>query len=107
MNNSSLGFKNGDLETIVQTISKFPEIKRAVIFGSRAKGSYRAGSDVDIAVWAINNDVTGQLSGILNDEILLPYKFDVLNYDKIDNEELKEQIKQAGIEIYQKQPQDQ
>jgi predicted nucleotidyltransferase len=101
MNDNRFGFKPGDLETIVQTLSKFPEIKKAVIFGSRAKGTYQAGSDVDIAVWAINDDKIRQLSGILNDETLLPYKFDILNYDKIDTQELKEHINRAGIEIYQ------
>jgi predicted nucleotidyltransferase len=102
MNNSRFGFKKGDLETIIQIISKFPEITKAVIFGSRAKGNYQAGSDADIAVWTMNNAIVGQLSGILNDETLLPYKFDVLNYDKIDNQELKKQISQSGVEIYRK-----
>ena len=101
MNNSKFGFKKGDLETIIQTISKFPEITKAVIFGSRAKGNYQAGSDADIAVWTMNNAIVGQLSGILNDETLLPYKFDVLNYEKIDSPELKDQINRIGIEIYQ------
>jgi predicted nucleotidyltransferase len=100
MNDSKLGFKSGDLETIVQTFAKFPEIKKAVIFGSRAKGNYQSGSDVDIAVWAISNEPIWQLSGILNDEILLPYKFDIVNYDAIDNGELKEHINRAGVEIY-------
>jgi len=102
MSNKDFGFKHGDLETIIQTISKFPEIKRAVIFGSRAKGNYQAGSDADIAIWTINDGIVWQLSGILNDETLLPYKFDILNYDKIENPELKEQINQTGLEIYQK-----
>ena len=101
MNNKRFGFKNGDLETILQILSKFPGIKRAVIFGSRARGNYQSGSDADIAVWIVDDDSISQLSGILNDEILLPYKFDVLNYDKIDNTELKKQIDQTGIEIYQ------
>jgi predicted nucleotidyltransferase len=105
MNNNQFGFKQGDLETIVQMISKFPEIERAVIFGSRAKGNFRAGSDADIAVWTINNDAVWQLAGILNDETLLPYKFDVLNYDKVDNPELKDQINTSGLEIYQKKMQ--
>jgi hypothetical protein len=39
------------------------------------------------------------LPGILNEETLLPYKFDVLDYDKIDNRQLKEHITRAGIEI--------
>ena len=101
MSDNEFGFKDGDLEIIVQTISKFPEIKRAVIFGSRAKGNYQAGSDADIAIWTVNEDTVSQLSGILNDETLLPYKFDVLNYDKINNPELKEQIGKTGVEIYQ------
>jgi predicted nucleotidyltransferase len=103
MNNNPFGFKSGDLETIVQVLSKFPEVKKAVIFGSRAKGNYQQGSDTDMAIWAINNDKVLELSGTLNDETLLPYKFDVLNYDKIDNEELKEHINRVGIEIYKSQ----
>src|ERR1700741_1187335 len=100
MSDNKFGFKDGDLETIVQTIAKFPEIKRAVIFGSRAKGNHQAGSDADIAIWTTNDNAISQLYGILNDEILLPYKFDVLNYDKIDNPDLKDQIDRIGIEIY-------
>ncbi|MDB4925475.1 nucleotidyltransferase family protein [Mucilaginibacter sp.] len=97
---NKLGFKQDDLSIIVQIISTFPGIKKAVIFGSRAKGNYKAGSDIDIAVCAINNDSILQLSGVLNDETLLPYKFDLLNYDTINNKELKEHIDRAGIEIY-------
>lgn len=98
--NNKLGFKQDDLSIIVQIISKFPEIKRAVIFGSRAKGNYKAGSDTDIAVWAIDNDSILRLSGILNDETLLPYKFDLLNYNTTNNTDLKEHIDRVGIEIY-------
>jgi uncharacterized protein len=100
MNNSRFGFKQGDLETIVEVLSMFPEIKKAAIFGSRAKGNYKRGSDVDIAIWTENNIGAWQLPGILNEETLLPYKFDVLDYDKIDNMQLKEHITRAGIEIY-------
>ena len=100
MNNSRFGFKYGDLETIIQVLSKFPEIEKAVIFGSRAKGNYQPGSDVDMAIWATNEAETWQLPGLLNDETLLPYKFDVLNYAKINNQELREHITRAGIEIY-------
>ena|SRR5258707_14105300 len=102
MNDSKLGLKPGDLETIVQTLSRFPEIKKAIIFGSRAKGNYQAGSDVDIAVWATSHESIGQLSGILNDETLLPYKFDIINYDTINNRELKDHINRTGVEIYLK-----
>jgi predicted nucleotidyltransferase len=101
MNNSRFGFKYGDLETIIQVLSKFPAIERAVIFGSRAKGNYQAGSDVDIAIWTADNNEAWQVPDMLNNETLLPYKFDVLNYNKINNKELKEHISRAGVEIYE------
>ncbi|WP_295674661.1 nucleotidyltransferase domain-containing protein [uncultured Mucilaginibacter sp.] len=101
MNNSRFGFKYGDLETIIQVLSKFPEIERAVIFGSRAKGNHQRGSDVDIAVWTKDEYEAWQLPGMLNDETLLPYKFDVLNFNKINNPELKQHITRAGVEIYE------
>lgn len=101
MNDSRFGFKYGDLEAIVKVFSMFPEVKRAVIFGSRAKGNYQIGSDVDIALWTTSKNEAWLVPGTLNDETLLPYKFDVLNYDDINNGELKEHIDRAGIEIYQ------
>jgi len=100
---NKLGFKQDDLSTIVQIISTIPEIKKVVIFGSRAKGNYKTGSDTDMAVWSINDAAVLRLSGILNDETLLPYKFDVLNYDTINSNELKEHIDRVGIEIYKHQ----
>jgi predicted nucleotidyltransferase len=102
MNDDKFGFKNGDLEIILQEILKIPEITKAVIFGSRAKGAYQVGSDTDIAVWASNNDAVLNLSGILNDETLLPYKFDILDYNNIDNAQLKDHINRIGIVIYTK-----
>jgi predicted nucleotidyltransferase len=99
---NDLGLKEGDLEEIIRILAKFSEIKKAVVFGSRAKGNYKAGSDADIAIWATTNDSILKLGGVLNDETLLPYKFDLLNYDTINNNELKEHIDRVGIEIYKK-----
>jgi len=100
---NKLGFKQGDLSTIVQIISTIPEIKKVVIFGSRAKGNYKAGSDTDMAVWSTNDAAILRLAGILNDETLLPYKFDVLNYNTINSNQLKEHIDRVGVEIYKHQ----
>lgn len=35
---------------IMDVFSRFSEVQEAVLFGSRAKGNYRQGSDIDIAV---------------------------------------------------------
>ena len=102
MDDFRFGFRAGDLAVIIQTLSLFAEIDKAVIFGSRANGNFNVGSDTDIAVWITGNDIVAQLAGILNEETPLPYKFDVLNYDKVNHAELKQQIDLHGIEIYLK-----
>lgn len=90
------------LKLIINTIASFDVIEQAVIFGSRAKANNKKGSDVDIAIKGDKitiNDLT-RLSSILNEEIPLPYFFDILDYKAIKNEELKEHIDRAGKVIY-------
>ncbi len=44
------GLWQRDIEEIVQANRRFPEIEEVLLFGSRAKGNYKLGSDVDIAI---------------------------------------------------------
>ena len=46
----NFGLRPQDLTEIIEMIRQFPDIEEAVIFGSRAKGNYKKGSDVDIAI---------------------------------------------------------
>jgi predicted nucleotidyltransferase len=46
----SFGLSKSDTDYIVLTLNRFPEVEKAMIFGSRAIGNYKKGSDVDIAV---------------------------------------------------------
>ncbi len=69
--------------------------KRAILFGSRAKGNYKKGSDIDLAV--VGNERL--LSYYLNEEINLPYFFDVVNLEKITNKKLLEHITRVGKEL--------
>jgi len=100
--NNSFGFSGQDLELIISVIREFPQVSAAIIFGSRAKGNFRNGSDVDIALKGsgLNLDVVSQISHTLNEESTLPYKFDVLNYHTISNEDLIEHINRVGIVFY-------
>jgi len=88
------GLKDEELQEI-KKILKACHIPKAVIFGSRAKGNYRKGSDVDLAVRGDEH----KLSYLLNEESPLVYYFDVVNMDKINNEELLEHIERVGKEI--------
>jgi Predicted nucleotidyltransferases len=100
MNN--LGLTDNDLEIIVSVLVQFPEINRARVFGSRAKGNYRLGSDVDIALdgEGLTLAVVSQIGFVLNEETSLPYHFDVLNYHSLTNKELVAHIDRVGVAIY-------
>jgi len=100
--NNPFGFREPDLDIIRSVISRFPQVSEAIIFGSRAKGNFRRGSDVDIALkgCGLNLDIVSQISHILNEESILPYKFDVLNFQSISNEDLTNHINRVGITIY-------
>jgi predicted nucleotidyltransferase len=98
------GLRENDLKLIIYLISQYPSIDEAIIFGSRAKNNYRNGSDVDIALKGveITYGLINKISYILNEETLLPYKFDILNYHEIKTIELIDHIDRVGISIYQK-----
>jgi len=96
------GLQPGEIEKIVAVLSTEPAVKEAFIFGSRAKGNYNNGSDVDIALKGtqLNFDKVISLSFILNEETLMPYHFDLVHYNTINTPELIDHIDRVGIKIY-------
>jgi predicted nucleotidyltransferase len=105
MQNNQFGFETGDLETILAVIKQYPAVEQAIIFGSRAKGNYKKGSDVDIALKGdINFNIISRINSTLNEETNLPYKFDIINYAQIDNLALSEHINRVGIVFYLDHP---
>jgi predicted nucleotidyltransferase len=97
------GLNEMDIAYIVKTIKKYPEVKRAVIFGSRAKGTYKPGSDIDIAIYGenLNFNIVASLHSALEDDSPMPYFFDIVDYTHTTHEELKEHIDRVGKEIYE------
>ena len=100
--NNAIGLTEQDMDILKSVISSFSQVDEALLFGSRSKGNFRNGSDVDIALKGLklNLDIVSQISYILNEETNMPYKFDVLNYHTISNKELIEHIDRVGISIY-------
>lgn len=94
------GFTEEQKNKIIATLKSFPHIERVILFGSRAMGNYRPGSDVDLAI--ICNNATCKVSSIkgrLNDETSVAFEFDLVDYAKITNDELKQHIDQHGIQL--------
>ena len=96
------GLEENDINIICSYLSKYSEIEKATIFGSRAKGNFKKGSDVDIALYGgkVTLDTVTSVNSALNEDSPLIYFFDVLSYENIESKELKEHIDRVGIEIY-------
>ena len=87
---------------IQQECLKHPNIREAWLFGSRAMGTHKPGSDIDIA---IDGDLSFQQLNALAvglDELMLPYEFDVLTLSGINNAQLIAHIQRVGKRIFQK-----
>ena len=86
------------IEKIRGVFAGYPQIERVLLYGSRAKGNYRAGSDIDLTL--IGEQLTmSHLMQIENelDELLLPYKIDLSLLHKIESRELTDHIERVGV----------
>ncbi len=82
-------------------LRRHPEVERAVLFGSRAKGSARPNSDFDLALWGrIDHRLLARLNAEL-DELPLPYTFDLVVYGDIRQAELRAHIDRVGRVVYE------
>jgi predicted nucleotidyltransferase len=100
-NNIIFGLPKNVINSIVSVICYNKKIEKIKLFGSRAKGNFKKGSDIDIALFAKNLDYNDLLK-IKNEvsELPLPYTIDILDFKKINNEELKEHILRVGITLF-------
>jgi predicted nucleotidyltransferase len=90
------------LNTLDSIFRKYPDIKQCILYGSRAKGNYRNGSDIDLSLKTGDNFSFTDLLRISGDfdDSNLPYFVDVSIYDNISNPELKEHIDRVGKILY-------
>ena len=98
----SIGLTNEEMQRLVAVLSTQLNIERAIVYGSRAKGTNRRFSDVDMALVGKNlshSDLNQVAMKI--DDLLLPYEFDLSLYSSLTNENLIEHIKRVGKVIYE------
>jgi len=100
MDKYNFGLRPEYLKLIIDVLSKNKKIKKAIIYGSRAKGNYKEGSDIDIAIIAPELEFSEYLKIIDEMEQLdIPNKIDITNYDLLDQDVIGH-IKRWGKEIY-------
>ena len=94
------------LSTITQqqlrdVFSRHPRVESVVLYGSRAMGTFKSGSDIDLTVGgsSLTHQDLLKISAEI-DDLLLPYKTDLSLFDKIDHDDLKQHIKRAGVSLF-------
>lgn len=95
---------NGTLfNRIILILSANRHIKKAVVFGSRARSFFKAASDIDLAIYSkfISSKEINIIKNTL-EELPTALKFDLVYYDNINNRKLKKNIDKEGILIYEK-----
>jgi predicted nucleotidyltransferase len=97
------GLKDEVVAEINSILSRFPQVDQAILFGSRAMGNYKNGSDIDLTLLGhdLSLNILSQISNILDDSYL-PYTFDLSLYEQIENCDLINHIGRVGISFYKK-----
>ena len=94
------GLTAPELELLRQTLAAMPELSRAWLFGSRAKGTFRPSSDIDLAVEGLAGELAvEELRDRLN-ELPLPYTVDVQALESIKNPDLSAHITRVGLAVF-------
>lgn len=96
------GLYSKSFQEIISILEKHPNIDKVVIYGSRAKGNYKEGSDVDLTLFGeLEYNEIIKLKHELEDSNI-PYLFDISLYDNLKSESLKEHIDRVGQIFYKK-----
>jgi uncharacterized protein len=97
----TFGLNSKTLETIRSILTRNTKIKKAILYGSRAKGNYKPASDIDLALEGSELSLSDLLKIESElDESSIPYRVDLCLIHHIDNQELLDHIKRAGKIFY-------
>lgn len=91
------GLKENVILRIQSVLANFPEIEEVILYGSRAKGNYKNGSDIDLTFKGkqLTLTILGKVDEQL-DDLLLPYTFDLSIYHQINSPELLDHMNRVG-----------
>ena len=98
------GLKPETIDKINSVFIKYPEVEQVIIYGSRAKGNYRNGSDIDITLKGkdLNDKIRSKISWDI-DDLNTPYLFDISIFDQLNSPDLEEHIERVGQVFYSKE----
>ena len=103
MSEREFGLYPSSLATVRGILERYPVVERAIVYGSRAKGNYKNGSDIDLTLIGagLDFDTLGSIAGDLDDSDI-PYKVDLSILANITNPNLVEHIQRVGKVFYER-----
>lgn len=95
------GLKEATIQQICAVLARYPQVEQAVLYGSRAKGNFKRGSDIDLTLHGGASLTLNVLYKIMDDldELLLPYTIDLSLFDSIDDPAMIAHIQRVGIPL--------
>lgn len=97
------GLTDNEMQILHDLFAENEKIEQVILYGSRAKGTYKPFSDVDITIVGkglTEQDVNRLYAALEKSSI--PYMFDIFTFDTLKNEIRKDHISRCGVIIYQK-----
>lgn len=101
------GLKEETINKINSVFQKYREVEEVIIYGSRAKGNYREGSDIDITLKGkeLDDHIRSKIYFDI-DDLNTPYLFDISIFDKLNSPDLEDHINRVGQVFYKKEKYD-
>jgi len=98
---ANFGLPEHTLAIVRSILADFPQVEKAILYGSRAKGNYLRGSDIDLTLLGAELD-SNTLAAIARrlEESSIPYQVDLSLKAQIDNQNLLAHIDRVGVEFY-------
>ncbi|MES2877349.1 MAG: nucleotidyltransferase domain-containing protein [Pseudomonadota bacterium] len=98
------GLSERTIAQICAVLAQYPAVERAVLYGSRAKGNYKPGSDIDLTLFGVG--LTPGLCATIAealDDLLLPYTIDLSVFAELKHPELEAHIQRVGVVFFERQ----
>ena len=97
------GLTKKQMDIILHVFLDYPFVDEVILFGSRSTGEHKRTSDIDIALKGnMDRNQLSKVKRALQDATLIPLFFDIIDYSKISNKLLLEEIDKKGISIFRK-----
>ncbi len=103
---SRFGLKESTIQEICGVLARYPQVEQAILYGSRAKGNYKRGSDIDLTLRGEEDLSLSVLYRIMDelDDLLLPYTMDLSIYRYIRDPDVLDHIRRVGRMFYKREP---